>query len=69
MVSVKSVLLAGVVTLSLGGQAMAAPVFYNGYKPPKDSLGRPDLNGVWSLHLRRVKTAGRRCASSVFCLQ
>jgi hypothetical protein len=48
MGSVKSVLLAGVVTLSFAGQSLAAPVFYNGYKPPKDSLGRPDLNGVWT---------------------
>jgi hypothetical protein len=45
----KSALLAGVVCVSMAGSAMAAgPVFYNGYKPPMDSLGRPDLNGVWT---------------------
>jgi hypothetical protein len=45
----KSALLAGVACLSLAGQAMAAgPVYYNGYRPPMDSLGRPDLNGVWT---------------------
>ena len=46
---VRSALLAGAVCLSIGGSAMAdGPVFYNGYKPPMDSLGRPDLNGVWT---------------------
>ncbi|CAN5255126.1 hypothetical protein BH11PSE2_BH11PSE2_18820 [soil metagenome] len=45
----KAALLAGVMCVSLGGQAMAGgPVFAKGYKPPMDSLGRPDLNGVWT---------------------
>src|SRR4029079_5699883 len=45
----KSALLASVVCLSIGGSALAeGPVFYKGYKPPMDSLGHPDLNGVWT---------------------
>jgi hypothetical protein len=44
----KAALLAGVVCFSLAGPALAGdPVVYNGYKVPKDSLGRPDLTGVW----------------------
>jgi hypothetical protein len=47
--SIKSALLASVVCFSLAGQALAGdPVLYNGYKVPKDSLGRPVLNGVWN---------------------
>jgi hypothetical protein len=44
----KSALLAGAVCFSLAGQALAGdPVVYDGYKIPKDTLGRPDLTGVW----------------------
>ena len=45
----KSALLAGAVCFSVAGSALAdGPVFYKGYKPPMDSLGRPDLTGVWT---------------------
>jgi hypothetical protein len=48
-VSVKSALLASVICVSLAGQVLAdGPVAYDGYKAPKDSLGRPDLTGVWN---------------------
>jgi hypothetical protein len=47
-VSVKSVLLGGVIAACVGGQALAdGPVLYDGYKVPHDSLGRPDLTGLW----------------------
>jgi len=47
-VSVKSVLLGGVIAACAGGQALAdGPVLYDGYKVPHDSLGRPDLTGLW----------------------
>jgi hypothetical protein len=46
--SLKSALFAGVVCVSMAGQALASdPVVYDGYKAPHDSLGRPDLSGVW----------------------
>jgi hypothetical protein len=41
-------LLAGALSISAAGAADAAPKFYNGYKPPMDSAGHPDLNGVWT---------------------
>jgi hypothetical protein len=45
----KSALVAGVAMLAMAGQAMAAgPVYYNGFKPTMNSLGQPDLTGVWS---------------------
>ena len=45
----KSALLAGVLTLSFGFQAMAeGPVNYPGFKPTKNSLGQPEIGGVWS---------------------
>src|SRR5580692_868323 len=48
-VSVKSAaLLAGVVAACVGGRVLAdGPVLDNGYKVPHDSLGRPDLTGLW----------------------
>ncbi len=44
---VKSALLASALVACVGGRALAGPVPYNGYEPPKDSLGRPDLTGIW----------------------
>lgn len=44
----KSALLTGALVACIAGQALADPVSYDGYVPPKDSLGRPDLTGVWS---------------------
>src|SRR5258708_33504737 len=46
-VSMKSVLLGGVIAACVGGQALAnGPVLYDGYKVPHDSLGRPVLTGL-----------------------
>jgi hypothetical protein len=64
---VKPALLAGVIAAFLAGQAQAGgPVVYDGYKPPKDSLGRPDLTGVWNAAtmtpLQRLPGFGDRIA-------
>jgi len=46
--SLISGLLVSALCLSFTGQALAeGPKVYDGYKVPKDSLGRPDLGGVW----------------------
>jgi hypothetical protein len=48
-ISLKSALLAGVIAVSFAGAALAeGPQLYDNYKVPKDSLGRPDLTGVWN---------------------
>lgn len=44
----KPALFAGGVFVVLAGQALAGPTFYNGYKPPMDRQGRPELSGIWS---------------------
>jgi hypothetical protein len=47
--SLKPALLAGVIGVLMAGQSLAeGPLVYDGYKVPKDSLGRPILNGVWN---------------------
>src|SRR5690242_14762661 len=47
--TVKSAVLTGALVACFAGPALAAgPVPYNGYVPPKDSLGHPDLSGIWS---------------------
>lgn len=48
--SLKSALLAGVIAACAISQVQAAdaPKVYDGYKVPKDSMGRPDLTGVWN---------------------
>jgi hypothetical protein len=43
----KSALLSSALVAFIGGLAAAGPLSYDGYVPPKDSLGRPDLTGVW----------------------
>jgi len=49
MPTLKYALFAGMVVGCLASQALAAgPKVYDGYKVPRDSLGRPDLNGVWN---------------------
>ena len=64
--SSKSALVAGVIAVSLAGLANAAdgPKLYDGYKPPKDSAGRPDVTGVWSAStmtpLQRLPGFGNR---------
>ncbi|HET9160164.1 MAG TPA: hypothetical protein VFN88_06085 [Caulobacteraceae bacterium] len=66
--SSKSALVAGVIAVSLAGPANAAdgPKLYDGYKPPKDSAGRPDVTGVWSAStmtpLQRLPGFGNRIA-------
>ncbi len=46
---IKSALLTSALVGCMGGWALAAgPVPYDGYVAPKDSLGHPDLSGVWS---------------------
>ena len=46
----KSVLLAGVVGLSMAAGAAYAegPIYYPGFKPTKNGLGQPDITGVWT---------------------
>jgi len=46
--SVKSALLTSALAACIGGPALSGPVPYDGYQPPKDRLGHPDLTGVWS---------------------
>jgi hypothetical protein len=45
---VKSVLLWSGLAACSAAAVCAGPLPYNGYVAPKDSLGRPDLTGVWS---------------------
>jgi len=47
--NMKIALLAGALTLGAAFAAQAAgPVYYPGFKPTKNSLGQPDISGVWT---------------------